>query len=108
LALDYRRNSKEQKRPSGWGFTTNQKHADAKGESCPTRNEQKPRRAIIEHNVLLLTKAERPQVGLTGLVYSRFNGPNQEILEDRLGIWEGAEDRGLAIRQPLYKVTISA
>src|SRR5690606_30961677 len=27
-----------------------------------------------------------------GLVYSRFNGPNQEILEDRLGIWDGAED----------------
>jgi methionine-gamma-lyase len=26
------------------------------------------------------------------LVYSRFNGPNQEILEDRLGIWEEAED----------------
>jgi methionine-gamma-lyase len=25
-------------------------------------------------------------------VYSRFNGPNQEILEDRLGIWEDAED----------------
>ncbi|KTT70869.1 cystathionine gamma-synthase family protein [Sphingomonas endophytica] len=30
--------------------------------------------------------------GASGLVYSRFNGPNQEILEDRLGIWEGAED----------------
>ena len=30
--------------------------------------------------------------GADGLVYSRFNGPNQEILEDRLGIWEGAED----------------
>ena len=26
-----------------------------------------------------------------GLVYSRFNGPNQEILEDRLQIWEDAE-----------------
>jgi methionine-gamma-lyase len=26
-----------------------------------------------------------------GLVYSRFNGPNQEILEDRLAIWEDAE-----------------
>jgi methionine-gamma-lyase len=23
-----------------------------------------------------------------GLVYSRFNGPNQETLEDRLVIWE--------------------
>ncbi|WP_294393102.1 cystathionine gamma-synthase family protein [uncultured Sphingomonas sp.] len=30
--------------------------------------------------------------GAEGLVYSRFNGPNQEILEDRLGIWEGAEE----------------
>ncbi len=30
--------------------------------------------------------------GAEGLVYSRFNGPNQEILEDRLGIWENAED----------------
>src|SRR4029077_20998892 len=26
--------------------------------------------------------------GAEGLVYSRFNGPDQEILEDRLGIWE--------------------
>ena len=26
-----------------------------------------------------------------GLVYGRFNGPNQEILEDRLAIWEDAE-----------------
>jgi methionine-gamma-lyase len=26
-----------------------------------------------------------------GLVYSRFNGPNQEILEDRLALWEDAE-----------------
>jgi methionine-gamma-lyase len=30
--------------------------------------------------------------GPEGLVYSRFNGPNQEILEDRLGVWEDAED----------------
>ena len=30
--------------------------------------------------------------GSEGLVYSRFNGPNQEILEDRLAIWEDAED----------------
>ena len=30
--------------------------------------------------------AERP-----GLIYSRINNPNLEILEDRLGIWEGAE-----------------
>src|SRR5690606_33365023 len=32
------------------------------------------------------------QGGAEGLVYSRFNGPNQEILEDRLGIWDRAED----------------
>ena len=30
--------------------------------------------------------------GAEGLVYSRFNGPNQEILEDRLAIWEDADD----------------
>jgi len=30
--------------------------------------------------------------GAEGLVYSRFNGPNQEILEDRLSLWEDAED----------------
>ena len=30
--------------------------------------------------------------GTDGLVYSRFNGPNQEILEDRLAVWDGAED----------------
>ena len=30
--------------------------------------------------------------GAEGLVYSRFNGPNQEICEDRLSVWEEAED----------------
>jgi methionine-gamma-lyase len=35
---------------------------------------------------------KRPGGGTAeGLVYSRFNGPNQEILEDRLQIWENAE-----------------
>ena len=29
--------------------------------------------------------------GAEGLIYSRFNGPNQEMLEDRLTIWEDAE-----------------
>src|SRR3569623_1655965 len=33
----------------------------------------------------------RPDGG-EGLIYSRFNGPDQEILEDRLGVWEEAED----------------
>ncbi len=30
--------------------------------------------------------------GAEGLVYSRFNGPDQEILEDRLALWEDAEE----------------
>ena len=30
--------------------------------------------------------------GAEGLVYSRFNGPNQQILEERLAIWDGAEE----------------
>ena len=30
--------------------------------------------------------------GAEGLVYSRFNGPNQQILEGRLAIWDGAEE----------------
>ena len=30
--------------------------------------------------------------GAGGLIYSRFNGPNQEILEDRLTVWEDADD----------------
>lgn len=30
--------------------------------------------------------------GAEGLVYSRFNGPNQEICEDRLSVWEEAEE----------------
>ena len=30
--------------------------------------------------------------GAEGLVYSSFNGPNQEILEARLAVWDGADD----------------
>ncbi len=30
--------------------------------------------------------------GSEGLVYGRFNGPDQEILEDRLALWESAEE----------------
>ena len=30
--------------------------------------------------------------GTDGLVYSRFNGPNQQILEGRLAVWDGAEE----------------
>ena len=36
---------------------------------------------------------KRPSGGAAdGLVYSRFNGPNQEILEDRLALWEDADE----------------
>ena len=30
--------------------------------------------------------------GAEGLVYSRFNGPDQQILEERLAIWEGTDE----------------
>jgi methionine-gamma-lyase len=30
--------------------------------------------------------------GTTGLIYSRFNNPNQQILEDRFKLWEDAEE----------------
>jgi len=30
--------------------------------------------------------------GAEGLIYSRFNGPNQEILENRLALWEDAQE----------------
>lgn len=30
--------------------------------------------------------------GSEGLVYGRFNGPDQEILEDRLALWESADE----------------
>src|SRR5216684_7659756 len=32
-----------------------------------------------------------PEGSAAGLVYSRFNHPNSEIVEDRLAIYEGAE-----------------
>jgi methionine-gamma-lyase len=39
---------------------------------------------------------KQPPVGsAAGLVYSRFNHPNSEIVEDRLAIYEGAETGGL-------------
>jgi methionine-gamma-lyase len=43
--------------------------------------------------------------GADGLVYSRFNGPNQEILEDRLGIWDGAED-ALSFSSGMTAITV--
>src|SRR6185312_14143516 len=39
-----------------------------------------------------------------GLVYGRFNGPNQEILEDRLAIWEEAEN-ALAFSSGMAAIT---
>ena len=36
-------------------------------------------------------RREPPPGETAGLVYSRFNNPNLEVLEDRLALWEGAE-----------------
>ena len=35
--------------------------------------------------------ASRQRVKSSGLVYSRFNNPNLEVLEDRLALWEEGE-----------------
>ena len=45
--------------------------------------------------------------GAEGLIYSRFNGPNQEILEDRLKIWEDAE-ASLTFSSGMTAIAISA
>jgi methionine-gamma-lyase len=42
--------------------------------------------------------------GAEGLIYSRFNGPNQEILEDRLALWEDADD-ALAFSSGMAAIT---
>jgi len=42
--------------------------------------------------------------GGDGLVYSRFNNPNQEILEDRLAVWEDAEE-SLAFSSGMTAIT---
>ena len=42
--------------------------------------------------------------GGDGLVYSRFNNPNQEILEDRLAVWEDAEE-ALAFSSGMTAIT---
>ena len=36
-------------------------------------------------------RRQPPAGKAAGLVYSRFNNPNLEVLEDRLGLWEGGE-----------------
>jgi methionine-gamma-lyase len=38
---------------------------------------------------------KKPPAGGAGLVYSRFNHPNSEIVEDRLAVYEGAETCGV-------------
>ena len=43
--------------------------------------------------------------GAEGLVYSRFNGPNQEILEDRLSVWDGSED-ALSFSSGMTAITV--
>ena len=43
--------------------------------------------------------------GSDGLVYGRFNGPNQEILEDRLAIWDGAEE-ALSFSSGMTAITV--
>ncbi len=43
--------------------------------------------------------------GADGLVYGRFNGPNQEILEDRLAIWDGAEE-ALSFSSGMTAITV--
>ena len=37
-------------------------------------------------------RREPPAEGRSGLIYSRFNHPNLEIVEDRLAVYEGAEE----------------
>ena len=40
-------------------------------------------------------RKQPPKGSAAGLVYSRFNHPNSEIVEDRLAVYEGAESCGL-------------
>ena len=39
-----------------------------------------------------LGKRQEGDPEVAGLMYSRFNNPNMEVLEDRLGLYEGAEE----------------
>ncbi len=40
-------------------------------------------------------RRQAPAGATGGLVYSRFNNPNLEVLEDRLSLWEGGEAAGV-------------
>ncbi|MBR9825687.1 MAG: cystathionine gamma-synthase family protein [Alphaproteobacteria bacterium] len=42
-----------------------------------------------------LGQAEKGDPEAAGLMYSRFNNPNMEVLEDRLAIFDGAEEAGV-------------
>ncbi|WP_422003250.1 cystathionine gamma-synthase family protein [Reyranella sp.] len=45
-----------------------------------------------------------PEGGAAGLVYSRFNHPNSEIVEDRLAVFEGAE-QGVVFASGMAAIT---
>jgi len=49
-------------------------------------------------------RREPPAEGPSGLVYSRFNHPNLEIVEDRLAVYEGAEE-GLVFSSGMAAIT---
>ena len=49
-------------------------------------------------------RREPPADGRSGLVYSRFNHPNLEIVEDRLAVYEGAEE-GLVFSSGMAAIT---
>src|SRR3712207_1269823 len=44
-----------------------------------------------DHFDTVAGRREAPAEGYAGLVYSRFNHPNSEIVEDRLAVYEGGE-----------------
>ncbi|MCM8557788.1 cystathionine gamma-synthase family protein [Sphingomicrobium sp. GRR-S6-50] len=70
----------------------------------PKLSEQSLKAPIFHTSTYVFNKAQdgkhffegitgkRPGGGMDGLVYARFNNPNQEILEDRLALWEDADD----------------
>jgi methionine-gamma-lyase len=49
-------------------------------------------------------RREPPAEGRSGLIYSRFNHPNLEIVEDRLAVYEGAEE-GLVFSSGMAAIT---
>jgi methionine-gamma-lyase len=51
-------------------------------------------------------RREPPADGTSGLVYSRFNHPNLEIVEDRLAVYEGAE-QGLVFSSGMAAIATS-